>query len=77
MKGRKHELNYPFDPVAVSDPVCWLPPALGAKIHRRIPAFRNLEDPRFKEDGVLDASGLLSQATDGTLYFHDDDNQPA
>lgn len=77
MKGRKHELNYPFDPAAVSDPACWLSPALGAKIHRRIPAFRYLEDPRFKEEGVLDASGLLSEDTDGTLHFNDDDSQSA
>lgn len=69
MKGRKHDLNYPFDPAAVSDPACWLPPALGAQIHRRIPAFRYLEDPRFKEEGVLDLSGIASTEEDGTVTF--------
>ena len=77
MKGRKHELNYPFDPAAVSDPACWLPVALTHKIPARFPRCFRIEPPRFKEEGVLDASGQLSEATDGTLHFHDDDSQPA
>lgn len=67
MKGRKHDLNYPFDPAGVSDPTCWLPPALGVQIHRRIPAFRHLESPSFKEEGVLDLSGIASTTEDGTV----------
>jgi hypothetical protein len=77
MKGRKHDLNYPFDPAAVSDPACWLPPALGAQIHHRIPAFRHLESPSFKEEGVLDLSAIASAEKDGTVTLTHSHANPA
>ena len=75
MKGRKHELNYPFDPAAVSDPACWLPTALAHKIPARFPRYFRIEPPRFQQTGVLDASGHVTEDEFGALHFHDNAKQ--
>ena len=71
MKSRKHDLNYPFDPAAVSDPACWLPVALAQKIPARFPMLRGIEPPRFQPYGVLVVSQHVTEDEFGTLHFQD------
>lgn len=74
MKGRKHELNYPFDPAAVSDPACWLPVALAEKIPARFPMLRR-QPPRFQPSGVLDASEHVTEDEFGALHFQNEESK--
>jgi len=57
MKGRKHELNYTFDPAAVSDPACWLPVGIDRLIGSKIALLRHMPAlPPTAAIGVLDIS---------------------
>jgi hypothetical protein len=80
MKGRRRELNYPFDPAAVSDPACWLPPAVGLKVAQRFGTAwfgPNGEryGPRHTPEGVLDISGEVTLGEDGEFRLIDEGAQ--
>lgn len=74
MKGRPHELNYPFDPAAVSDPACWLPPAVGRKVAQGFGRAWFGPDaerygPRHALGGALDVSDSVVLGEDGQIQL--------
>lgn len=72
MKGRKHDLNHPFDPAAVSDPACWLPVEIAREIEATLPMTRRMGlAPRPATPSTLDASQHVTEDEFGTLHFQD------
>ena len=72
MKGRPHELNCPFSADAVSDPACWLPPAVGRKVAQGFGRAWFGPDaerygPRHSLEGVLDISDAVTLGEDGQI----------